>query len=960
MKRRNLSGLTGLQNPGLELELMDRTNMIQLQVVVQEGKLDLIMNPVFLKLIEVKWKLYGRLGAWLLLLLNFLFNISWTTVAISVSVRRDSPDRYVLPQDWWRVLVVVLALLLTLEEVLRELRDIWQSRRKLRLWRRWAKRRLHDDLRCSHPMWPQVESKYSGLAEDDNGDEDQRDETDTTNKNQQLNKQLLDHFRHLAVTNQDTDQVDLQFLDEVISGGADPNSSDRFGQTVLHEISRAWSVDVMRFFLGRGSDLLRPDQFGVTALHVAAALDYQDMVQFLLDQKGADLEARTRLDQQTPLHYAAKNDAVGSIRLLLQAGAAISCTDYKLRTPLQLAANLGRSEAARLLLELGADAGMKDADGQLCITALIGQMSPMAQLALTQFTVTDRITRQQYFYLNLLEPEPQPEPPEDHLNVCDWLVYCLLTASFSVHLVDVLRPSARLHTISLRLFSITVIFLWLRLMKHVRAFRLMGPFIVMLGNIVDDVMRFLFLYAEIFIPYACSFWIIFGGQIPSMQSVSGLLYSLYRITLVDEYEYAAMVTVDDVMAPLLCGTFLAASSILCVNLLIALLSDTFQRIHDNSKANAVMQQAAVILQVEDSMPLLRYFYDDRFVSNRCSPLVAACDDDITTFPRYHDEMGRITMEIKDTLDRFLVLQRDAETLRGSGFHIGQELQNHQLENQELQNQELQNQKLQNQKLHNQELQDQEIQNQELGGKMAAAQTDRDPPSALCSEFLSFSAKDTASRWLAAGDLQQEVYRHLAVYWLLLGEEPATGLALLQENNQPSPLCGHVFKVGEPTYSCRYLTHTWTDANQVCVFRECAADPTCVLCMQCFLGSVHKEHRYRMTTSGGGGFCDCGDAEAWKNGPYCQKHTADGTRDREEDPVSLLPPDLVARSYSIFSIILKYAVDLLTWEQEDLLPAGLEPPYVHAVIYTLQKAVNCSQKEAVSFATTVDRDVKYLQ
>lgn len=62
-----------------------------------------------------------------------------------------------------------------------------------------------------------------------------------------------------------------------------------------------------------------------------------------------------------------------------------------------------------------------------------------------------------------------------------------------------------------------------------------------------------------------------------MQYVSGLLYSLYRITLVDEYEYAAMVTVDGIMAPLLCGTFLAASSILCVNLLIALLTDTFQR-----------------------------------------------------------------------------------------------------------------------------------------------------------------------------------------------------------------------------------------------------------------------------------------------------------------------------------------------------------------------------------------------
>ena len=56
-------------------------------------------------------------------------------------------------------------------------------------------------------------------------------------------------------------------------------------------------------------------------------------------------------------------------------------------------------------------------------------------------------------------------------NVFDWLVYSLLTVSFSVHMADVFRPSILLHTISLRLFSITVIFLWLRLMKHVRAFR---------------------------------------------------------------------------------------------------------------------------------------------------------------------------------------------------------------------------------------------------------------------------------------------------------------------------------------------------------------------------------------------------------------------------------------------------------------------------------------------------------
>ncbi|XP_060728096.1 E3 ubiquitin-protein ligase UBR2 isoform X6 [Tachysurus vachellii] len=268
--------------------------------------------------------------------------------------------------------------------------------------------------------------------------------------------------------------------------------------------------------------------------------------------------------------------------------------------------------------------------------------------------------------------------------------------------------------------------------------------------------------------------------------------------------------------------------------------------------------------------------------------------------------------------------------------------------------------------------------------MAAAESDRESPTALCSEFLTFSSKATAAKWLQATDLPKDVYQHLACYvpkiyclgpnlnpqsedllaqlllqtpmeWYLCGEEPSTGLAKLEQSNQPSHLCGHVFKVGEPTYSCR----------------ECAADPTCVLCMQCFLGSVHKEHRYRMTTSGGGGFCDCGDTEAWKKGSYCQKHEPNNGDSSQEDPLASLSADMIARTYNIFSIILKYAVDMLTWDRENELPLGLEPPErgdtyycmlfndeVHTyeqVIYTLQKAVNCTQKEAVSFATTVDRD-----
>uniref|UniRef100_A0AAV2L6C4 E3 ubiquitin-protein ligase n=1 Tax=Knipowitschia caucasica TaxID=637954 RepID=A0AAV2L6C4_KNICA len=268
----------------------------------------------------------------------------------------------------------------------------------------------------------------------------------------------------------------------------------------------------------------------------------------------------------------------------------------------------------------------------------------------------------------------------------------------------------------------------------------------------------------------------------------------------------------------------------------------------------------------------------------------------------------------------------------------------------------------------------------------AADTDPDPAS-LCADFLSFSARDTASSWLVAPDLAIPLHAHLSRFvphllragqgaglreqqreelgvqllllapleWLLLGEEPSAAFAALKEANRVSALCGHVFRVGEPTYSCR----------------ECAADPTCVLCMSCFLKSEHKEHRYRMTTSGGGGFCDCGDSEAWKQGAACSEHKQDQDQDQDQDPVQSLDPDLVFRAFGVFRAILRYAVDMLTWDREDSVPAGLEPPEksdsfycmlfndeVHTyeqVIYTLQKAVNCDQKEAVSFATAVDRE-----
>uniref|UniRef100_A0A8C7V8J5 E3 ubiquitin-protein ligase n=1 Tax=Oncorhynchus mykiss TaxID=8022 RepID=A0A8C7V8J5_ONCMY len=176
---------------------------------------------------------------------------------------------------------------------------------------------------------------------------------------------------------------------------------------------------------------------------------------------------------------------------------------------------------------------------------------------------------------------------------------------------------------------------------------------------------------------------------------------------------------------------------------------------------------------------------------------------------------------------------------------------------------------------------------------------------------------------------------------LFGEDPQAGLEKLQQGSASSQLCGRVFKEGETVYSCR----------------DCAIDPTCVLCMDCFQDSVHKGHRYKMHASSGGGFCDCGDLEAWKTGPCCSKHDPGAPTAMETDEC-VLEPGLRERAQKLFQVLLRYATDLLVWEESYELAAELvkedtyycvlyndeHHSYDH-VIYTLQRSVQCDHSEA---------------
>lgn len=56
----------------------------------------------------------------------------------------------------------------------------------------------------------------------------------------------------------------------------------------------------------------------------------------------ANLGAKTVGENQTPMHYASKNNAAASLKIMLRLGAHINDRDYKRRTPLFVAAETGK------------------------------------------------------------------------------------------------------------------------------------------------------------------------------------------------------------------------------------------------------------------------------------------------------------------------------------------------------------------------------------------------------------------------------------------------------------------------------------------------------------------------------------------------------------------------------------------------------------------------------------------
>ena len=98
-------------------------------------------------------------------------------------------------------------------------------------------------------------------------------------------------------------------------------------------------------------------------------------------------------------------------------------------------------------------------------------------------------------------------------------------------------------------------------------------------------------------------------------------FHCFQMTLVGDFAWSSLIEVNRLMAQVLVGSYFALTSVVCLNLYIALLSDTFSRVYAQAQANAVMQQAQLVLLVEKSLPKKKKIKFGHYMKHECGPLV---------------------------------------------------------------------------------------------------------------------------------------------------------------------------------------------------------------------------------------------------------------------------------------------------------------------------------------------------
>merc|ERR1719189_355735 len=140
-----------------------------------------------------------------------------------------------------------------------------------------------------------------------------------------------------------------EVVEMLLDRGANPDSRDHDGESVVHAAVRAESAQMLQILLKAGADPNLPSHLGKFPLHLAVEQNLLSLVRLMVDQ-GVDVEAREQAAGRTALHLAVDRQLEEMVRYLVkEAMMDLGREDYSGMTALTFAESCRNQNILRLI-----------------------------------------------------------------------------------------------------------------------------------------------------------------------------------------------------------------------------------------------------------------------------------------------------------------------------------------------------------------------------------------------------------------------------------------------------------------------------------------------------------------------------------------------------------------------------------------------------------------------------------
>jgi len=149
-------------------------------------------------------------------------------------------------------------------------------------------------------------------------------------------------------------------------------------------------------------------------------------------------------------------------------------------------------------------------------------------------------------------------------------------------------------TIEEGFMSITSILLWVKILKFIRIIQQFGILIRIILKMISNVIIFLIIFMVIVIGFALSFHVVIGANVDSFDSFGSSILTLFRITY-GQFDWSGIQNSHNGLAVALYFLYVTTSAILLLNLLIAMLNQSYTQVISSAKSEYMIEKAGIIL-----------------------------------------------------------------------------------------------------------------------------------------------------------------------------------------------------------------------------------------------------------------------------------------------------------------------------------------------------------------------------